>query len=100
MIVVKVELWPHGDESKARELSRAFISNDLKTTAETRGEYGSYECKFMQSQQFNPSKVWKKSRAKFIHRTKRGVWDILFVGLYNAGLLKRNSSAVSTKDEV
>lgn len=100
MIVVKVELWPGGVESGARELSRAYITNDAKTSVETKGEYGSYDCRFMQSHQFNPKEVWKQSRAKFIHRTKRGVWDILFVGLFNAGLLKRNGAAVQTKDEI
>jgi hypothetical protein len=27
MLVVKIELWPHGDESRARELGRMLISN-------------------------------------------------------------------------
>ena len=28
MVVVKVELWPHGDESKAHEIGRMEIVND------------------------------------------------------------------------
>lgn len=28
MIVVRIEVWPHGDSSKARELDQVFIVND------------------------------------------------------------------------
>jgi hypothetical protein len=90
MIVIKCELWPGGDESKARELCRAFIANDAKTSTQTQGMYGSYDARFMQSIHFNPKKVWKTGRAENVHRTKRGVWDILYVCLRAAGLEKRN----------
>jgi len=42
MIVVKVELWPRGFEKNSKELCRAYISNDVKTTVSTKGKYGSY----------------------------------------------------------
>ncbi|MCL8267287.1 hypothetical protein M9Y82_11625 [Leptospira weilii] len=90
MIVIKVEIWPNGDETKAREHSRAYIANDEKTTIETKGTFGSYNAKFMQSEYFDPKKIWKKSRVERIHRQLRGVWDILYVALQNAGLDKRN----------
>lgn len=46
MLVVKVELWPHGHESMARELCRLFIANvggtdirgDYKTALMRKGE--------------------------------------------------------------
>jgi len=38
MIVVKIELWPHGNESKAREIGRCNIWNDGTGTKE-RGNY-------------------------------------------------------------
>ncbi|EKR34376.1 hypothetical protein LEP1GSC096_0054 [Leptospira interrogans serovar Hebdomadis str. R499] len=41
VIVIKVEIWPNGDESKAREHSRAYIANDGKTVKETKGAYES-----------------------------------------------------------
>ncbi|EMO53950.1 hypothetical protein [Leptospira noguchii] len=90
MLVVKIEIWPGGDESKKREHSRAYIANDGKTTLETKGAYGSYDAKFMQSENFNPKKVWKSSKAERIHRKLRGVWDILYVALRNAGMEQRN----------
>lgn len=38
MVVVKIELWPHGLESKAREIGRAEIINDGTGTEEV-GNY-------------------------------------------------------------
>ncbi|MBM9499722.1 hypothetical protein JWG44_05585 [Leptospira sp. 201903071] len=90
MIVVKIEIWPNGDESKKREHSRAYIANDRTTTEATKGAYGSYDARFMQSEAFNPKKVWKSARADRIHRKLRGAWDILYVALRNAGLEERN----------
>lgn len=90
MVVVKVELWPNGHEEHAKELTRAYITNNGITSKETNGEFGSYEAKFMQSYQFNPKKIWKKSTVHRIHRERRGIWDILFASLFNAGLAKRN----------
>jgi len=39
MVVVKIELWPHGDESKARPLGVMHISNDRTGT----NEIGNYD---------------------------------------------------------
>jgi len=39
MIVVKVELWPGGLASRARELTRLYIGKDGKTSTSTRGNY-------------------------------------------------------------
>lgn len=99
MLVVKVELWPKGDESRAREICRAQIANDVATTKETRGEFGAYKAKFMQSVQFNPTKVWKYGKVPPIHRQKRGVWDILFLALYSAGMFGRNRNQIRELDE-
>lgn len=38
MIVVKIELWPHGLRAKAREIGRVVIANDGSGTAES-GNY-------------------------------------------------------------
>lgn len=38
MVVVKIELWPHGDESKARPLGVMHIINDGTGTVEA-GNY-------------------------------------------------------------
>ena len=39
MVVVKIELWPHGNEEKAREIGRAEIWND-GTGNEKHSNYG------------------------------------------------------------
>lgn len=44
MIVVKVEMWPGGDESRMRELGRTYVFNDGARTA-TRGNYEVRVCR-------------------------------------------------------
>lgn len=90
MIVVNIEVWPRGDESKKYPIAKAFIANEGTTTEKTAGEYGSYTAKFMQSEQFNPHKVWKVGVADRVHRRNRGVWDILYLCLKSAGMDRRN----------
>jgi len=34
MVVVKIELWPHGDQKKARDLGSMIICNDRTGTPE------------------------------------------------------------------
>jgi hypothetical protein len=43
MIVIKLEMWPHGDESKAYELGRTYIAN-VGGTPE-RGDYRAAVCR-------------------------------------------------------
>ncbi len=40
MIVVKLELWPLGDESRRRELGRTYVWNDGRSANPKRGDYG------------------------------------------------------------
>jgi len=39
MLVVKIELWPGGDERRARELGRLHITNDGGSSSDRRGNY-------------------------------------------------------------
>ena len=93
MLVVKIEMWPNGEEAKAYEHSRAYVANDCLTTMKSQGTYGSYNVRFMQSIKFDPKKVWKRGRAENIHRSRRGMWDILYVALRSIGMEKRNPEA-------
>lgn len=43
MIIVKIEMWPEGDESKAREIGRTYISNVGGSL--TRGDYAVRVCR-------------------------------------------------------
>lgn len=98
MIRITVEIIPHGIEEKKFTHSIANIWNTGATTKETHGLYGDYQAEFMQSHLFNPKKVWKKSKALNIHRQRRGVWDIIFCLLYNAGLYARNKQNLNQED--
>jgi hypothetical protein len=59
MVVVKIEIWPHGDESKAREIGRAKIANDNSGTS----ALGNYEIELSHSGAYagRPG-VWKRGR--------------------------------------
>lgn len=87
MIVIKIELWPYGIEDKAREISRAYIVNDIETSHRTKGKFKSYNASFLKP---NAQKVWKKGKADKVHRTKKNVWDILYLCLRSAGMERRN----------
>ena len=43
MIVVKIEMWPKGDESKAREIGRTYIANTGGTLM--KGDYDVRVCR-------------------------------------------------------
>lgn len=90
MLVIKIELWPFGNEKKSKEICRAYIANDGITSSETDGEYGSYNAQFMQSDRYDPKKIWRIGHAENIHRRKRGPWDILYLCLRSIGMEKRN----------
>lgn len=44
MITVKIELWPFGDESRAKEIGRMYIANDGAGNIE-RGDYKVAVCR-------------------------------------------------------
>ena len=49
MLVVKIELWPKGDESKARQIGRIDIINDGTGTS----EFGNYNVNIHHSELLN-----------------------------------------------
>jgi hypothetical protein len=86
MIVVKIELWPFGDESRAREIGRAEIWNDGSGSITT----GNYHAKLLKSPKYATSKgVWKKGRVENFPRLKLGPYDLLLQILESA-IGKRN----------
>jgi hypothetical protein len=81
MIVVKVEMWPKGDEKRAREIGRAHIAN-----VGGDGERADYDVKLLKSakySQHNAGKVYKRGRVEGFRR-HRGPWPLLFLALANA----------------
>lgn len=81
VIVVKVELWPRGDQKRARNLGVAEIENDGTGTA-ARGNYCVRLFKFGERADGSPSRaVWREGRIEGFDRAKRGGWDLLFLAL-------------------
>ena len=90
MIVIKVEMWPHGDASKAYPLGSAFIANEGRTPAEeflhAFGEAlgtstrGNYKCRFMD----RAGRLWKACRVTNFPRKKLLAWDLLYRALREA----------------
>jgi len=55
MIVVKVEMWPKGDESKAYEIGRTYIYNAGGSLI--RGDYEARVCRKAKTFVYEPRKV-------------------------------------------
>lgn len=91
MIVIKVELWPMGDSSRAKTLGTARIANiggDI-----TKGNYECVLCdsielpeddiekyKFLFYSKGN-KRIWKECEIKDFPRKRLLVWDLLYRGL-------------------
>ncbi len=70
MLVVKVELWPGGDESQKKELGTAWISNDGTGTT----VMGNYDYVVI-----GQRRILKHGRGKVrgFPRARKNVWDLL-----------------------
>ncbi len=77
MIVVTIELWPHGDESKKKHLGTAKIANDGRGTL-TEGDYD-----VVLSKTGRPNQTWRKGRVTEFPRRRLGPWDLLYRALRN-----------------
>lgn len=98
MIVVTLELWPHGDKDQARHLGTATIANVIGGTAKE----GNYEfvvvdhhadmslvgvpegSKFMLSKWGKPGEKWKAGKVMQFPRQRLGAWDLLYRVLKSA----------------
>ncbi len=61
MIVIKIEIWPRGDESKKRGLGNITIGNDGTGTS----EHGNYEVALSHAGIYYGKKgIWKKGNVK------------------------------------
>jgi hypothetical protein len=76
MLVVRIELWPFGDQTKARLLGEGRICNeggDQNT--------GEYSVNLLRSPEYakqaNVGKSWRKGRVFGFPRLKLGPWDLL-----------------------
>ncbi len=81
MIVVKIELWPYGIEDKAREIGRMKITNDAKTTIESKGSKGSYDARIMRKGTID--RVQREGRVENYSRKSYPVWELVRRALNN-----------------
>lgn len=70
MIVVKVELWPHGHADQRRELGQGIIFNDLSGS----WEQGNYRFSFSSPE--DDSYV-RAGNLQDFPRTRRNAWELL-----------------------
>jgi hypothetical protein len=76
MIVVKIELWPHGDELRRQQLGTAHIINNGEGTRTV----GHYTVKLFKSGRSCPG-VWKAGSVRDFPRQALGPWDLLYRAL-------------------
>ncbi len=61
MVVVTIEIWPHGDQEKAKTLGVCVISNDRSGSA----EFGNYNVRLSHSGRYiNREGAWKTGKVK------------------------------------
>lgn len=94
MLVVKIELWPKGDHTRARTLGVGTIAN-VGGSVST----GHYEARLLKSPEYSTAAArdtrtleqrctrplekdtWKKGRVEGFPRLRLGPWDLLFRAL-------------------
>lgn len=84
MIVIRLELWPKGDESRKRVLGVGEITNVGGTP-----EVGDYRVRLLKSPEYartpNVGKPWRSGKVEGFPRTKPyGPWDLLLLALFAA----------------
>jgi hypothetical protein len=78
MIVVRVELWPFGNQARAIPLGTATITNDGSGGLHV----GNYNAEF--SKRGAKASTWKSSRVEGFPRKRLGAWDLLYRALRSA----------------
>lgn len=85
MLVIRIELWPKGDESRAREIGRGLIANVGGTD-----QVGDYEVRLLKSAEYAKSYdprrpgVWRRGTVAGFPRLRLGPWDLLLRALVAA----------------
>lgn len=83
MIVVKLELWPGGDESRAQDLGKAIIGNESNLA-----DISDYSVYLLTGAKYsrNPGTIWRTGEVKGFPRTSYqvGPWELLFLALESA----------------
>ena len=70
MIVVKIEMWPHGDEAKSRPLGRIEIANDSSGDQRTGHYNGKLHAEYTDEN-------GRKGRVTNFKRSDQSVWSLV-----------------------
>ncbi len=81
MLVIKIELWPGGDESRASLVSEARLFNDGSHPDHPRR--GNYEVR-LGGQGRGAGRVWRRGRVENFARRSVGPWELLRRALNSA----------------
>lgn len=87
MIVIKIFMWPGGDENREVEIGRGYLTNQVKTTNATAGRLGDYDAQFRSGVYGRPEllkRIWKTSTVSGFNRKTRSAWDLLYLALKDA----------------
>lgn len=77
-VVVKIEVWPGGDEARGREIGRAVITN---LGGKREDAIGNYSVQLMRSSERATPGVWRSGSVRDFPRKKLSVYDLLFCAL-------------------
>ncbi len=110
MLVIKIEMWPHGDSERARSLGVATIANTGRGTRDV----ADYDVRLFKAPEYSrqaetrplhqmllhplAKETWKKGRVEGFPRLSLGPWDLLFRAL--GALVTKRSPRVSTDGEI
>lgn len=75
MLVIRIEIWPDGNMSKARILGHGTISNISPDTL----ELGSYEASFDSMGPGGP--IYREAVVERFKRQERDSWELLYLAL-------------------
>jgi hypothetical protein len=82
MLVIKVELWPYGDESRAEQIATGVIANDGTGTAEV-GRYVSFFAHGDMPASLIASTLQEQpGGVRVHHRRRESVWRLVHKALY------------------
>lgn len=82
MIVVRMELWPGGDQSRAQDLGVAVIANEGESAMDS---HPAYSVRLLKAAKFSkrPGEVWRAGKVPAYPRAGKrwGPWELLALAL-------------------
>lgn len=85
MLVIKIELWPHGAETEAKEIGRTYVTND-GTGTPRRGNYDVHVCRKdnLRRPTHPDANAVREARVEDYPRQSYNVWQLVKKALANA----------------